>query len=460
LLAGFALLAAAIVVGCHPSSHNDARRNVLLLTIDSLRADHLGCYGYGPPTSPRIDAFAAQAALFRHAYATTPWTLPSHVSILTGLNADVHGVDTDKAILSDKAVTLAEALHQHGYWTGAVVCAPLLRRRYGLDQGFDVYDIGLMGANYRRARLVKVAAGVTDKALHYIDDHEAQPFFLWLHYWDPHYDYNPAQQYVDLFDPDYHGRIDGLDIQNRTDIAPGMDERDLRHLIALYDGEIRYTDDAVGALLDGLHKRGLMQNTMIVLVADHGEEFLDHGGTGHTWTCYEELMRVPLVIRVPWIKPAAQAFDQQVSQIDILPTVLAALSIDYDKSSVQGRSLMELIAHGAPLGGRALLMETRAGRLQPRGKIGRWTAVLTSRGIKYHRYLRDEAVEMMFDLAGDPREQSDLSGRRPDEASELSRQLQLLRGRDERLRERLRIGREEKLNTEQVEMLRGLGYIQ
>ncbi len=460
LTVALVLAAAWCAAGCHRGPYAGPRHSVLLLTIDSLRADHLGCYGYRPPTSPRLDALAAQSILFRRAYATAPWTLPSHVSILTGLDAAAHGVDTDRAVLGPRAATLAGVLRRHGYHTGAIVCAPLLRERYGLAPGFDNYDTSLIAASYRAARRVKVASSVTKKALAFLDQSTDRPFFLWLHYWDPHYDYDPPPRYVELFDPGYRGRLDGYDIQNRTDIVPGMNPADLRHLIALYDGEIRYTDDGIGALLDGLRKRGLLNNTLIVVVGDHGEEFLDHGGTGHTWTCYEELVHVPLILHAPWLKPAAASFDEQVSITDIYPTVLSLLGIAYDPLKVQGRSLVNLITRGESLGARFLLMETRAGRLHPNGKVGLWTAMLTPAGAKLHHYAREETVEMLFDLAADPRERRDLSAERPAQVEELHAQLLQMRRRDHQLFERLRLSHEQALDRQQTDMLRGLGYLQ
>ncbi len=432
-----------------------------MITIDSLRADHLGCYGYGPPTSPRLDAFAKQSTLFRHAYATAPWTLPSHVSIFTGLDASSHGVDTDKAVLTERANTMAEVFLKAGYHTSAVICAPLLRRRYGLTQGFQEFNTSLMGRSYAEARQVKVADEVTKLGLSYIDLRRDKPFFMWLHYWDPHYDYNPAQKYIDLFDPGYQGKQNGLDIQNRTDITSDIDPRDLRHLIALYDGEIRFTDDALGALFDGLQKRGLLDNTLIVVTADHGEEFLDHGGTGHTWTCYEELMHVPLIIYSPGLRTVAPQFDQQVSIIDIFPTVLSLVGLKYDGQAVQGRSLVEMMTTGKPLEPRHLLMETRAARLQPGGKIGRWSALLAPSRLKLHRYYRaNEDTTFLFDLNSDPHERQDLAPARGTQLEDLTRMLSQMRRRDRDLNNRLAINGDEQLDQEQTEMLRGLGYLQ
>ena len=194
--------------------------------------------------------------VFEHAYAPSPWTLPSHVSLLTGLYPATHGVHHGQAQLNETALTLADLLRERGYATEAVVCAPLLRERFGLNQGFDRYDTELVGRNYLAARRAKVADQVTDKALAAVERADGKPLFLFLHYWDPHYDYNPESRYLAMFDRDYQGPVDGLNIHDRTELAAAMTARDLRHLIARYDAEIRFTDDHLGRLFDGLARLG------------------------------------------------------------------------------------------------------------------------------------------------------------------------------------------------------------
>ena len=429
---------------------------MILITIDSLRADHLGCYGYGPPTSPALDAFAREGVLFRHAYAASPWTLPSHASLFTGLYEDTHGIGEENVALKKSAPTLAARLAGAGYRTGAVVCAPLLRRVFGLDAGFEDYDTELIAKTFVQARLVKVGPSVTKKALDWLDHGDGRPFFLFLHYWDVHYDYNPPKEYADLFDPGYEGKIDGIDIYNRTDIVPGMDPRDLAHLKALYDGEIRYTDDALGALLEGLKKRGLDKTTMVWITADHG-------GKGHTTTCYEELVRVPLLAQIPWIEPARSVMDAPASLVDLFPTILDLLEVPAGKTDLQGRSLAPLIKSGREPAPRYLMAQTRRGRIDGEGKGGTsflWTSFLGPDRLKLHQLWRGpgKTEYLLFDIKSDPEERHDLVPKQGTTTERLARLL--LQRRKEHLDKKrtLDLSAPRELDPELSRTLRGLGY--
>lgn len=455
-----ALLATVLPAACQPGAKLPDR-NVILISIDSLRADHLGCYGYDQPTSPNIDRLAATGVRFDRAYATSPWTLPSHASMFTGLYADTHGVYSANSALKKDATTLPAVLRKAGYQTAAVVCAPLLKKRYGLHHGFELYDVELIGANAKKARAVKVGPSVTKKALAWLDGRGEKPFFLFLHYWDPHYDYNPPQKYVDLFDPDYEGKEDGIGIYERTDINPSMDPRDLKHLVALFDGEIRYTDDAVGTLLAGLAERGLDRNTAVLLVADHGEEFLEHGWKGHTRTCYEELIRIPFIARVPWLEKGPAVVDDPVSLVDIFPTVLSLLGRPREGLKLQGSDLGRAIAQGASLPQRSLTAETRQGEPVPRGKGYRWSALLTKDSHKLHRLGRGTDVRWnLFELATDPGEQRDLANEKTELRDKLATELDRRRTLHGQLRKVLKAGEETELDAELAETLKGLGYLQ
>jgi len=437
-------------------------KTVIFISIDSLRADHLGCYGYDKPTSPRLDALAAQGIRFDNAYSTSPWTLPSHASMFTGLYVETHGINRARSKLRSDATTLAGVLNDNGYNTVAVVCAPLLSKRYTLTRGFDIYDAELIQDNFIKARRVKVADKVTEKALNYIDQHNGQDLFLFLHYWDPHYDYNPAKKYINIFDPDYQGKINGLRIRNRKDLVPGMNPRDLQHIVALYDGEIRYTDDGLGRLLDGLEQRGMLdKNTIIVITADHGEEFLEHGQTGHTKTCYEELVKVPLIFYAPKSKPYASVIQEPASTIDIFPTLLDLLDIRRSNDiTLQGLSLASLMMDGTPLASREIMAETRRGEFKREGRTGYWRAVLNDERMKLHEFKMKEDTEYsLFDLAADPHEQENLINQRQRTVEVMKQQLSLMRKRNRILKRKLKLGREGELDENLKETLKGLGYL-
>jgi arylsulfatase A-like enzyme len=439
--------------------------NAILISIDSLRAEHVGCYGYDQPTSPRLDAFARDGVRFEHAYSTTSWTLPSHTSMLTGLYTDAHGVDSSKRKLKDSAVTLAEVLKQRGYLTGAIVCAPLLNRSFGLWQGFDSYDTKLVPKHGRPAHRARLGPDVNERALEWLDRQPNKPFFLFLHYWDVHFDYDPPKKYVELFDPDYQGKIDGRNIYYRNDIVPGMNPRDLQHLIALYDGEIRFEDDILTTLFDGLAERGLLNNTMVWITADHGEEFLEHGGRAHTCTVHEELIRVPLLAQVPWFTPAQKIVPDVVSLVDLFPTFLELLGVPRPPDlKLQGVSLAPAMQRGERLADRLIMAETVPGRFPTdRKKKFRWAAVIDSKRMKLHQLhvRRDDLRDLLYNLVTDPGELRDLAAE--EEEAEAVARLRGLYGeakdQNTALRKELSLDAMQKLDKQTEETLKGLGYV-
>ncbi|MHA1568213.1 MAG: sulfatase [Alphaproteobacteria bacterium] len=456
-------LAVACVTAFSCSSANQYKgRNVILISVDTLRADHVGCYGYDKPTTPRIDALAEQGMIFKNTYATSPWTLPSHTSMLTGLFTDVHGLNTTKSVLKEKAPTLAKLLHKVGYRTMAVVCAPFLDRHYGLYRGFDVYDTDLVHPKVKNPKRIKVADDVTDKALRYIDQAGDEPFFLFLHYWDPHHPYNPQKKYIKMFDPDYEGKIKGFRIRRRKDMVKGMDPRDLQHILALYDGEIRYTDDGLGRLFDGLTERGLMDKTLIVLTADHGEEFLEHGGRAHLSQCWDVIVKVPMIWHVPWIERHAPTFNDLASLVDITPTILDLVGIERGELTLQGRSLAYLMQHGTALEERELHAETIYGHLHPHRQdpTGVWTVMITPQNYKYHQFKRrDETLEFLFDLNEDPGEQNDLAKLREETLQECNSQLKKMQQINNQMRHALKFSKKKKPSKKVSKKLKSLGYI-
>ena len=237
-LSGRACRAAAAIVslttllgvGC-TASVPDLPLNVLLISVDSLRADHLGTYGYERDTSPAIDALAAEGVVFEAAFSHAPWTLPAHASLLTSLYPRSHRADRLKARLAPGVETIASVLSAAGYDTAAVVTGPFMKRIFGLDAGFRSYDDSLATRSLRES-----AAGVTSDRLHQRALRQLErlepPFFLFLHYWDVHYDYEPPEPYDRLFDPDYDGTMDGRGFERNPEVNAGMDRRDLEHLVS------------------------------------------------------------------------------------------------------------------------------------------------------------------------------------------------------------------------------------
>lgn len=385
--------------------------DVVLISIDSLRADHVGCYGYARDTSPTLDALAAEGVRFENAVSTTSWTLPSHAAMFTGLYDSTHGLVDNGLRLAESHATLAERLKAAGYHTAGFFGGPYLHPTFGLAQGFDVYENcmttvpdTLTDEELRaesRAHEGRSHADVTgprtlERVRAWSADLDEDPVFLFVHLWDVHYDFLPPAEYVERFDPDYAGDLTGVDFLGNPRIAPGMPRRDYEHLLALYDAEIRFTDDMIAGIFDALRAAGRFDDALVIVTADHGEEFLEHGAKGHQKTLFEEVVRVPLIVRAPG-SATASVRSEQVRLIDLLPTVLdvAGISVGGD---VQGRSLAPLLR------GEALPEEPALLELLADGRAFR--ALRTNAG-KVISYAPGDA-RRYYDLRTDPRERLSL----------------------------------------------------
>ncbi len=336
----------------------DQRPNFVLISIDSLRADHLGCYGYARRTSPGIDGLASEGVLFTAAASCTSWTLPAHATLFTSLPTSVHGCDERNLHLGQERRTLAEALEEAGYRTAAFWSGPYLHPVFGLDQGFGEYvncasfpfyedqstkDLG----EERQANLHSHAditgPRVLEEVSRWLGNVGDARFFLFIHMWDVHFDYIPPPPYDAMFDPDYDGPIDG---KNLRTLKKELEPRDLQHLIALYDGEIAWTDRHVQRILDRIEELGFRDDTVIVLTADHGEEFFEHGRFGHRKALFQESVSVPLIVRYPARVSAGRRVNTPVALADVAPTILDLAGVD-PFPSVIGRSLAPLLTHGS-----------------------------------------------------------------------------------------------------------------
>ena len=302
--------------------------NILLITLDTVRADRLHCYDYETISTPNIDHLAAGGVQFENAIAPAPMTLPSHVSLLTGLYPLVHGVhDNSMYRLSDRAITLAEIMRDNGYRTGAVVGAFVLDSSYGLDQGFGYYDdefpdpalhsmITVTSDEGNRVRMKKVnerdAASVTEKAINWLDTNSEHAFFLWVHYYDAHFPYLPPAPFSTRYGGD------------------------------AYAGEIASIDQQLGFILDELRAKGLIDKTLIVLVGDHGEAVGEHEETTHGIFIYESSVRVPLILHYPGRLPPGKKISATVSLVDVVPTILDLLDI-HSGTDFGGLSLTHIL---------------------------------------------------------------------------------------------------------------------
>ncbi|MHC4217435.1 MAG: sulfatase [Planctomycetota bacterium] len=314
--------------------------NVVLISIDTLRADHLGGYGYGPPTSPQFDQLCAQSVVFENAFAQAPSTLPSHASMFTSLLPSHHGAMwSTRTPLSDKVTTLAEILQARGYRTAGFHGGGQVSGELGLGQGFDHYT-------EVRGRFRKTVSA----AVQWLDQRPPGPFFLFLHTYEVHLPYGPPPRVLELFEEGYAGNLpDKITarqcrrINGSEDPPLEIGDADLDHIVAAYDAEIRSMDGALGRLVTSLADGGLLEDALVIFTSDHGEEFDEHGLVGmHSHTLYDELLHVPLVVKLPGGTHAGRRVRTLVRSIDLAPTVLDVLGLP-PQPCFAGMTVMPLI---------------------------------------------------------------------------------------------------------------------
>jgi len=375
--------------------------NVLLITVDTLRADALGAYGQQRDTSPNLDRLAREGVVFHRAMTSAPNTLPSHASILTARYPYAHGARSNAGyVLSHENETLAEILRAEGYSTAAEISAPVINRRTQLDQGFDTYrDLNSKDIHRKRVSLgrsdgtqteveidERPASDITNSGIEFLGKNRDKPFFLWLHYFDPHATYAAPTNFTDLV-PD----------------SP-------------YHAEVRYTDHEIGRLVRNLEMLGLREKTLVVLTSDHGESLGDHGEDTHSHFVFDTTQHVPLLFWGTNSIPSNLQLESLVRTVDIAPTILDFLELP-PMDAVQGRSLMPLMtggmneradAFGPTAYGETIELHTMFGSSILRSfHRGNW---------KYVHKLRPE----LFDLAQDPSELDDLASRHPEKVAELA----------------------------------------
>ncbi|HEX2484706.1 MAG TPA: sulfatase [Myxococcota bacterium] len=466
-------LAAAALAAAAPLACREPARarppNLVLVSVDSLRADHLHAYGYPRETSPTFDRLAREGARFESAVSTTSWTLPAHAALFTGLYDSTHGLVDNGLRLAPELTTLAETLARAGYHTAGFYGGPYLHPTFGLSDGFEVWEScmtavpgELSDAELRaesRAPRARSHGDVTgprtlERVARWAERQPRErPFFLFVHLWDVHYDFIPPPPYDRLFDPDYRGTLTGVDFMGNLAVNRRMDRRDLEHLVALYDGEIRFTDDVLGRLLDDLRARGLLGDALVVVTADHGEEFFEHGRKGHQKTLFDEVVRVPLVLHWPGRLPAGRVVPDQVRLVDLAPTLLAAAGVPAP-AGVDGRDVLPL-ARGEPLAPQDALLELYADGRDQRALRTRELKAYARRG----RRGRPPA-EVGYDLRVDPGERVPL--RRRDDARVDAAFASLDRARAAALARRRELGggaRETAVDDETRRRLEQLGYL-
>lgn len=373
-------------------------RNVVVLTIDTLRASKLRAYDpRSRVQTPVLDQFAREGTLFEAAQAPENWTKPSVASILTSLTPTTHQTKNDAARLSESALMLSEVFHEQGFATAMFSANGYVSDRFGFDQDWDHYT------NYIRENRTSAARNVFDEAMGWVEENRERRFFLYIQTIDPHVAYDPPERFLRMYDPsEYHGQVEPrrtaqlLADAKRRPPRVTFDAADRRRLEALHDGEISYHDVHFGRFLDKLRELGLYDDMIFVVTSDHGEEFDDHGSWGHGHSVFQELLGVPLIVRWPAVGTEAARVSDTVSTMDIAPTVLEAAGLQ-PPDVFEGRSLRPYLLGHARTGPAVAFSEF----LEDRRVI---------REGNYKLILRGNQTSTMFDLAADPGEQRQLEG--------------------------------------------------
>jgi arylsulfatase A-like enzyme len=466
LRVGGAAVAAGLLVGCAPAA--PPRPNLVLITLESMRTDHVGAYGGGAPgrpelpTTPHLDAFAAQALRFDDAHAVSSWTLTAHASLFTGLYPNAHQAVRPLDRLSDSFPTLAEALRAAGYQTVGVASGPYLRRAHNLSQGFEIWDDGIASLTSRLAHDDVTNPAMQEALERFLTEQRdpARPFFLFAYYWDPHYDYRPPPPYDTMFVGPDAKPVDLARYETNPAIRPDMDPAQLRYVLSQYAGEIRWTDEYLGRFFELLERQGLWQDTAILVTADHGEEFFDHGEKGHKNNLFTESLHVPLLLKLPGAGRAG--VDRRLaSQVDVLPTLLELAGVEPDFPH-QGRSLLE----PDPAPGRPILFDLLSIWYHRREDgssfevSDRWHGVRAgARKLVWREGERGPPQHLLFDVERDPRERVDLAASSAAQVAELESVYEAQQREAEAIAARHPPGGTAALTPREIESLRALGYV-
>ena len=318
--------------------------SIIFISIDCLRADHLGGYGYPRNTSPSFDSFVKDAVLFNKCITQCTSTLASHASMLTSLIPAHHGAFFTRSLaLSPEVITMAEILKENGYKTVSFNDGGQIAPRFALDQGFDLYASTVTRRKHRKYSFRRIVR----KSTSWIEKNLDKKFFLFLHTYETHHPYEPRKECLELYEKDYSGRLpENISVELINRINDGklkIDEQDLKHIINTYDAEIRSMDRSFGLFLDFLKEKGIYDKTIIIFTSDHGEEFGEHGWVAtHSNSLFNEQIRVPLAIKLCNSKYSSAEIDTLVRSIDILPTLLDILNIE-SSGPYEGVSLSPLI---------------------------------------------------------------------------------------------------------------------
>lgn len=437
--------------------------NIVLLVIDALRADHLSCYGYPRMTSPNIDSIASEGVIFTNAFSNSCWTQPSITTILSSLYLSSHNVYKLTSGLSDKVKLLPEELKKKGFSTAIISSNTFISPLYGFDQGVDFFytiqpsvikhlSLGIIINDFSKKLKIKnplyfliylehlilkgrfpdpTAERLNNVLFDWIDSINGKSFFAYLHYNDVHDPYLPPAPYDEMFLSLSHSEIHSS-LKQALKITPpafavgrmpdslSLEEK-LNYLISQYDGGIGYMDSCIGELIEELRKRKILDQTLIIITADHGEEFFEHGGWGHSWIkLYDKNIHIPLIMRYPKKIPPGTIITELVQHVDLMPTMLDMSEIDLNSyKQMQGYSLKQLINQGDErFNNRFVISESILNRKENFIK-----AIRNHKNKLILSDIRGKSELLLFDLALDPEEKVNIADREPRKKAYLLQQL-------------------------------------
>lgn len=432
--------------------------NIVFISIDTLRSDRLGIYGNEKAKTPTLDMLARDGAVFKNAFSNSPWTLPSHATMLTGLTPTHLGIRKVQDRLAQKVVTLPEILKNYGYKTGAVSSYILVSPAYGFDQGFDRF---IYSRDFD-------AADVVDRGIAYVQRHQLDKFFLFLHIYDPHWPYRPSPKLAKEF---YDGPPDSelLNLYQMDDYYQWVKTvlagppKYVDFSMAMYDAEISYVDEQLKRLFTEMANLLMINRTLIVVTSDHGEEFNEHGLMGHGLTLYDESLKVPLIVRLPALIPKGTSIDMPVQLVDLTPTVLSLVGIAHPLKYIAGHDLAEEIFTYQGKNDRNILAETAmSGDLRFAITQGPYKYI-TPFDLTFGEDVKIHHDAEVYDLATDPGENDNLAGQRPTMLEGMKEVLSReLTGIEQTYGEQgdYKGSESKSLSKEELERLRSLGYIQ
>ncbi len=451
----FLVAVAALALAACSGEPEAPRPNVVLISIDTLRPDFMGIYGHDRPTSPSLDRFASQGTVFTDVTSASPWTLPSHASMLTGLYPSSHGVKNhDRQLTKD---TLATRFKRVGYETLAVVNSHNIGdKRFGLLRGFEKshYESEMtVGAD--QALLVNQGTRIVQQARKYLEERDPErPFFLFLHFYDVHTDFTPDAKWKLEFVEPYNGELNGNTQQlvKYRSLENELSPEDVVWLEQMYEAEIRTFDEVLKRLLDFVDASGLGKDTIVAITSDHGEEYWEHHGTLHGRTYYQEVIRVPILMRGPGI-PAGKRVDTPVHLVD-LPTTLFELARVPAPDGLDGIDLSQAWSSDAGLPAQRYLFAEADHNNVWEGQDVSDVRRMIRIGDEKLCYDTLSGVKELYDLAADPLEQNDLAAARPERVDELFAELERFMQRPVESGARVLDGVDEELQAD----LQRLGY--